>query len=162
MLGEEKVLITPFVPVPALSASKVHTGVTKKRTERRLPLPFRIRLAHVLPFLFILSSDALTAQHAGNSNPFYQQMRALLPGGEVILVDNFELKRDAATFTFRRGDFAFFGEVNGKVTGAVFKGDGHFHLVPPTAEERHNLAILNHSEVFDEDFDQVVLRFTDS
>jgi len=52
--------------------------------------------------------------------------------------------------------------VNGKVTGAVFKGAGHFHLVPPTAEERHNLAILSHSEVFDDDFDQVVLRFTDS
>ncbi len=125
-------------------------------------MPFRIRPSNLLPLLFFLSSDALTAQHAANSNPFYQQMRALLPGGEVILVDNLELKRDAAIFTFRRGDFAFFGEVNGKVTGAVFKGDGHFHLVPPAAEERHNLAILNHSEVFDEDFDQVVLRFTDS
>ncbi len=105
---------------------------------------------------------AIIAQHTGNSNPFYQQLRALLPGGEVIQVSNLELHRDAATFTFRRGDFAFYGEVNGKVTGAVFKGDGHFHLTPPTAEERHNLMIVNHSEEFDEDFDQVVLRFTDA
>jgi Peptidase family M1 domain len=104
----------------------------------------------------------LPAQHPANTNPYYQQMRALLPGGEVIQVNNFELRRDAAIFTFSQGQFAFFGEVNGKVTGAVFKGVGHLLLTPPTAEEKHNLAILNHSEVFDEDFDQVVLRFTDS
>ena len=102
------------------------------------------------------------AQHPGNSNTYYQQLRSLLPGGEVIVVNNLELHRDAATFTFRRGDFAFFGEVNGKVTGAVFKGDGHLHVTPPTAEERHNLSVTNHTEAFDEDFDQVVLRFTDA
>ena len=39
---------------------------------------------------------------------------------------------------------------------------GHLELTPPTPEEKHNLAILSHSEVFNEDFDQVVLRFTDS
>ncbi len=52
--------------------------------------------------------------------------------------------------------------MNGKVTGAVFKGDGNLHITPPTAEERHSLMILNKSEEFDEDFDQVVLRFTDA
>jgi hypothetical protein len=104
----------------------------------------------------------LTAQHPANTNPFYQQLRALLPGGEVIAVKDLELRRDAATFTFRSGDIAFYGQVNGKVTGAVFKGVGHFHLTPPTAQERHNLAITTHSEEFDEDFDQVVFRFTDA
>ena len=112
--------------------------------------------------LLLVGIPELNAQRPANSNAFYQQLRGLLPGGEVVTVNNFELHRDAATFTFRRGDFAFYGEVNGKITGAVFKGDGHFRLEPPTPEERHNLAILNHSEVFDEDFDQVVLRFTDS
>ncbi len=104
---------------------------------------------------------SLHAQHPGNSNAAYQQLRGLLPGGEVIAVKNLELKRDAATFTLRSGNIAFYGQVNGKVTGAVFKGDGHFHLKPPSAEERHNLAITNHNEEFDEDFDQVVFRFTD-
>ena len=89
-------------------------------------------------------------------------MRNLMPGGEVVTVNELTLHRDAATFTFHRGDFALYPEINGKITGAVFKGQGHFHLEPPTAEERHNLSITNHSEVFDEDFDQVILRFTDS
>jgi hypothetical protein len=104
----------------------------------------------------------MNAQHSANSNAAYQQLRGLLPGSEVITVSNLELRRDAATFTFRSGSFAFYGEVNGKVTGAVFKGDGHLHVTPPSAQERHNLSIVNHAEEFDEDFDKVVLRFTDS
>ena len=102
------------------------------------------------------------AQKAGNSNAAYQQLRGLLPGGEAITVKNLELKRDAATMTFRAGSIAFYGQVNGKVTGAVFNGDGHFHLTPPNVQERHNLSIMTHSEEFDEDFDHVVLRFTDA
>jgi hypothetical protein len=102
------------------------------------------------------------AQRAANSSPFYQQLRTLLPAGDVIQVDNLEIHRDAAVLSFAHGDFAFYGEVNGKVTGAVFRGSGHLHLVPPTEEEKRNLEILTHSEVIDEDFDQVVLRFTDS
>lgn len=123
------------------------------------------RVRASLAFLVLLLSPCfavLRAQHPGNTNTYYQQLRGLLPGGEVIVVNNLELRRDAAIFTFRRGNFAFFGEVNGKVTGAVFKGDGHLHITPPTAEERHNLSVVNHAEEFDEDFDQLVLRFTDA
>ena len=113
--------------------------------------------------VFLLASRAavLDAQRAGNGNAFYSQLRNLLPGGEVLAVSNLELHRDAATFTFRHGNFAFYGEVNGKVTGAVFKGEGHLHIAPPTAEERHNLQVTTHTDQFDEDFDQAVLRFTD-
>lgn len=105
--------------------------------------------------------SAVPAQQTPNSNALYQQLRNLLPGGEIVTVKDFELKRDAATFTFHEGSFAFYGQVNGKVTGAVFRGEGHLHLTPPTAEERHNLAIAARSETFDEDFDAAVLRFTD-
>jgi hypothetical protein len=115
----------------------------------------------VLPFLFSWEAISL-AQHPANSNAVYQQLRGLLPGGDVIAVNNLELRRDAGVFTFGHGSFAFFGEVNGKVTGAVFKGEGHFRLTPPTTQERHNLSILNHSEEFDENFDHAVLRFTDA
>src|SRR3984957_13826870 len=126
-------------------------------------MPVRSRLFSLaLIFLLFGCLGTLPAQRAANANATYQQLRGLLPGGEVITVKDFELKRDAATFTFSSGSFAFYGQVNGKVTGAVFKGQGHLHITPPSAEERHNLSILNHTEEFDEDFDQVVLRFTDS
>ncbi len=108
-----------------------------------------------------LGNAFLCAQRPPNANAYYQQLRNLLPGGEVISVHHLELKRDAAVFTFESGDISFYGEVNGKVTGAVFHGQGHLHLTPPTQQERHNLRILSHAEEFDEDFDQAVLRFTD-
>jgi hypothetical protein len=129
---------------------------------RSTSLPLRLRISFLLSvLLFANCFGILRAQHAGNSNANYQQLRSLMPGDDVITVNNLELRRDAATFTFRSGSFAFYGQVNGKVTGAVFKGDGHLHITPPTPQERHNLAILFKSEEFDEDFDQVVLRFTD-
>ena len=111
-------------------------------------------------FVSTLGSAPLWSQRPPNANAYYQQLRNLLPGGEVISVHHLELKRDAAVFTFD-GDIGFYGEVNGKVTGAAFRGQGHLHLTPPTLEERHNLRILSHAEEFDEDFDQAVLRFTD-
>jgi hypothetical protein len=104
----------------------------------------------------------LPAQHAANANAYYQQLRGLLPGGDVITVKDLTLNRDAAVFSFRSGSFAFYGEVNGKITGAVFEGAGHLHITPPSQEERHNLSLQMHTEEFDEDFDQVVLRFTDA
>jgi peptidase M1-like protein len=119
--------------------------------------------AGALPALLLFLGPTLfQAQQQANSNAFYRQLRGLLPGGEVIKVSNLEVDRDAAKFTFRSGSFDFYGEVNGKVTGAVFRGDGHLHITPPTAEERHNLSVTLHTEEFDEDFDQAVFRFTDA
>ena len=109
-------------------------------------MKFRVRPSF---FVLLLVSAAcigpLSAQRAPNANAYYQQLRSLLPGGEVITVKDFVLKRDAATFTFRSGSVAFYGQVNGKVTGAVFRGEGHLHITPPTPEERHNLSIFTHT-----------------
>ena len=124
-------------------------------------MSIRIRAFSLCLFL-VTCCAGLQAQHSANSNAAYQQLRGLLPGKDVITVSNLELRRDAATFSFNQGSIAFYGQVNGKETGAVFKGSGHIHITPPTAEERHNLHILTHGEAFDEDFDEVVLRFTDS
>ena len=121
-----------------------------------------VRALFISLAIFLFGCGAgLIAQRPPNANATYQQLRSLLPGADVITINNLEVHRDAATFTFRRGDFAFFGDVNGKTTGAVFLGDGHLHITPPTAEERHNLAIVNKTEEFDEDFNQAVIRFTD-
>ncbi len=120
------------------------------------------RFAKLFCVLIFASCGRIShAQHSPNSNAVYQQLRGLTPGGDVITVSNLMLHRDAATFTFSSGSFAFYSEVNGKVTGAVFKGGGHLHVTPPSVQERHNLSISAHTEEFDEDFDQVVLRFTD-
>jgi hypothetical protein len=124
-------------------------------------MPIRSRALSIC-LLLVICCTGMHAQHSANANVIYQQLRGLLPGSDVITVNNLEIRRDAATFTLRNGNIAFFPEVNGKVTGAVFKGYGHIHITPPTAVERHNLTYFNHEQEFDEDFDEAVLRFTDS
>jgi len=126
-------------------------------------MPACVRLSSSLALLLLAGClGLLPAQHPANANAFYQQLRGLLPGGEVITVKDLVIHRDAATFTFSSGSFAFYGQVNGKITGAVFIGQGHLRMIPPNDEESRNLFIQMHTEVVNEDFDHAVFRFTDS
>ena len=111
--------------------------------------------------MIALNSTTVFAASTPNANAAYRQLRNLLPSGSAIPISNVVLRRDAATFTLTQGELEFFGEVNGKVTGAVFQGKGHLHLTPPTAIERHNMEILTKRPEFDEDISQVVFRFSD-
>ena len=123
-----------------------------------------LRNRALIPAIVLLLSAVpglLLAQQPANANDKYQQLRRLLPIGEVLAVRPLELRRDAAAFTLNGGNVAFYTEVNGKETGAIYRGSGHVHITPPTTQERHNLSILTRSEELDEDFDELVMRFTD-
>ncbi len=112
----------------------------------------------------VLASDAAYAQNAApaaGSDPTYQALRNLGLSGEGVSVNNLELKRDVGTFHLRSGTVCFVAPVAGKVTGAVFAGDGNFTLEPP-ASERAMLKLLTKEDEFSENFSQMVLRFTDS
>jgi hypothetical protein len=116
--------------------------------------------------LFVLLTPHAFAQKAPamapNSDPTYQQLRNLALGGEAVAVNNFALKRDAGTFHLRAGTVCFAAAVQGKVTGAVFVGDGNFILTPPIASEVRSLSYLTREEEFSEKFSELVLRFTDA
>jgi len=107
-------------------------------------------------------SFAQNAAPAANSDPNYQALRNLTLSGEAVSVTNFELKRDAGTFHLHSGTVCFAAPVNGKVTAAVFAGDGNFVLTPPTDTEKKSLKLLTKENEFSENFNQMVLRFTDS
>ena len=102
------------------------------------------------------------APSAANSDPTYQQLRNLGLGGEAVAVGNLTLKRDAATFHLRSGVVCFVAPVQGKVTGAVFVGDGNMILDAPLAIERNSLKLLTKDEEFSETFSHAVFRFTDA
>jgi Peptidase family M1 domain len=123
----------------------------------------RVRDCFVLPVLaLVFPALCVCQQKSPNSNATYEQLRRLLPGGPNLVVQEFVLKRDAATFTFHSGSFALYGEVNGKITGAAFRGSGSLHLVPPTGEEKHSLSLLTKQPEIDETFSSAVFRFTDA
>ena len=95
------------------------------------------KTASSIAIALLLSCATLSGQAAipgPNSDPTYQALRNISLGGEAISLSNFDLKRDAATFHLRSGTVCFVTAVNGKVTGAVFVGDGNFVLSPPTSE----------------------------
>jgi hypothetical protein len=127
-----------------------------------------VRLFFLLLVGFRLATVPAWAQNAPasappgpNADPTYQALRNLTLGSEAVSVTNFELKRDAGTFHLRSGTVCFAAPVNGKITGAVFTGDGNFILDPPSDGERKSLKLLTKESEFSETFSQMVLRFTD-
>jgi hypothetical protein len=101
-----------------------------------------------------------------NEDPVYRQLRQQAESaqdfaGEYAAVNNLVLKRDAATFTLRSGEVYFLPPVEGRVTGAVFVGDGEFSLTPPIDCEKHSLSLFTGEPSITEQFTKLTLRFTD-
>ncbi len=114
--------------------------------------------------LTVCSAAQPQADSAGGANtyPEYVQLRniGLAPG--AYEVHELVLKRDAATFTLHSGKVCFLAPVDGKVTGALFVGNGSFVLEPPIAVEKRALAMLTKGDTnFNESFGELLLRFTD-
>jgi Peptidase family M1 domain len=109
----------------------------------------------------MLRLSAACAQSPVNSDPAYSALRNLTLGPEAVTLTNYDLKRDAGTFRFRSGTVCFVAPVDGKVTGAVFVGDGMFLLDPPNEAERKSLSYLSKQDEFNEHFERMLLRFTD-
>ena len=102
----------------------------------------------------------------GNVDPVYQNLRQLGRGdqdfaGEYAVVNNLQLKRDAAVFTLKSGELYFITPVEGKVTAAVFMGDGELSLTPPVEVEKNSLKIFTGEGSITEPFTKLILRFSD-
>lgn len=87
-----------------------------------------------------LEAQVKVISQKGNQDPVYQQLRQLGKSdqdfaGPSAVVNNLTLQRDVATFTLRSGEVYFAAPVEGRVTGAVFIGDGELALTPPTDTE---------------------------
>jgi hypothetical protein len=96
-----------------------------------------------------------------NANGAYQALRSRGPSGQSFKVKDLTLKRDAGELRLTDGTVTLYGEVNGRITGAVFQGQGVLHVEPPSAMERHQLKIVMNTEVLDQPFTTAVLAFTD-
>jgi hypothetical protein len=107
-----------------------------------------------------------TVAQKGNLDPVYQSLRQLGRGeqdfaGEYAVVNNLQLKRDAANFTLKSGELYFITPVESRVTAAVFIGDGELSLTPPIEVEKNSLKIFTGEGSITEPFTRLVLRFSD-
>jgi hypothetical protein len=132
------------------------------------PRPFLLYLAAAacLSPRCLAQSAAPVIEPSGSARPAniegtYAALRSALPSGDGLAVKDFTLERDGAAFHFDQGSFYLYGPVNGRVTGAVFLGKGHFELAPTEATEQRSLALLTKNGVMAQDFSTLVLRFSD-
>jgi hypothetical protein len=123
---------------------------------RRLLLPLLLLSA-------LFTAPAVLAQETAGTTEknLYTQIKAFSLGGGSATVNGLVLKRDRAQMTFT-GTFYFAAPVDGRVTGAVFIGDGQFSApLPPGIFEKENLKRLLNADSVESDFRTAVLRFSD-
>jgi hypothetical protein len=112
-----------------------------------------------------VEAQVKVATQKGNQDPIYQSLRQLGKGddfaGNYAVVNNLQLKRDAANFNLKSGELYFVTPVEGRVTAAVFLGDGEMTLVPPTDVEKNSIKLFTGEGGITESFNRLVLRFTD-
>jgi hypothetical protein len=116
----------------------------------------------LLSISFLLTAIQLPAQQSAvfENRALYDALKKFDLKGKIS-VSNLALKRDRAEMTFT-GDFYFAAPVNGKITGAVFIGNGTFKApAPPIQFEKENLVRFLNTDIAESDFQTAVLRFSD-
>lgn len=129
-----------------------------------MPKSIQVSIKASLAILFlVLSVDFASAQEnlSARGKSVYEQIKAFKLSGDAETVTGLQLKRDRAEMTFD-GTFYFTGEVEGKITGAVFIGQGKFRTeIPDNVFEKENVRRMLGADVIESDFKSAVLRFSD-
>ena len=94
-----------------------------------------------------------------NSDGVYRQLRDVA-SGETYHCENFTFPLDVGTFELKSGTITFLQPVNGLETGAIFVGHGHFSLKPLGHLDINEMVRRTGSTTAEEDFSEVVFRFT--
>src|ERR1700687_3545515 len=94
-----------------------------------------------------------------NSDAVYRQLRN--DGlGDTFRCENFTLAMDVGNFELKSGTITFLGMVSKFQTGAVLFGQGHFTLKPVPTLDTNEMVRRAGSPTAEEDFTQVVFRFS--
>jgi hypothetical protein len=93
-----------------------------------------------------------------NTDPVYHQLRTVAIG-DTFRLDGFSLTEDVATFQFTKGTLTLLSPIEGVVTGAIFVGEGHFHLKPFLRIDTADLKRRTGADEFDDDFGAIIFRF---
>ena len=125
----------------------------------------RLSLPTLATLLFLIGVSVAFGQSETpplNARDIYSQIKAFPLSGGKVEASNLVLKRDRVTMTFN-GTFYFSAPINGKVTGAVFIGQGTFQAdVPPSNFEKSNVKRLLNADLVASDFRTAVMRFSDN
>jgi len=131
-------------------------------TGKALALLLSLTLAGGLPLLAQTAPAALPEPAPGPATALYRQLRSVgLDEQRVYNVRDAALDRSGLHLSFNEGTLAFTHSVEGRITGAVFEGEGEVLLIPYDRAERGSLALYIGSPVLTEKFSTAYLRFND-
>ena len=94
-----------------------------------------------------------------NSDAVYRQLRDV-GLGDTYRCERFTLAMDVGTFELKSGTITLLGLVNNTETGAIFIGQGHFTLKPFMHIDTQEMVRRSGNPTAEEDFTEVVFRFT--
>ena len=98
---------------------------------------------------------------SANSDPVYRQLRDI-GFGNSYHCEKFTLPMDVGTFELKSGTITVLSPINRFITGAIFTGQGHFTLKPQLPSDVQELKRRAGVETAEEDFTEVVFRFSGS
>jgi Peptidase family M1 domain len=145
--------------------------VRAPRTENReLPMkPALLRRRWMIVLAPCLAAAAVWAQPAQpgpdcprTTSALYERIRSVgLDPQRVYHVRDAAIDRPNLHFDFEDGTLAFTEDVCGRITGALFEGEGEVRLRPPNRVERGSLALFTGMAILEEQFSSAYLRFND-
>ncbi len=131
-------------------------------TGKALARLLQLALAGVLTLHAQTAPAALPQPAPGPATALYRQLRSVgLDPERVFDVRDAALDRSGVHLSFNEGTLAFTHSVEGRITGAVFEGEGEVLLIPYDRAERGSLALHVGSPVLTEKFSTAYLRFND-
>src|SRR5262249_237884 len=114
----------------------------------------------LLGLLIALSVTTSIAEPAETDEILAQLSKIRLDKKQIYSIRDITIRRYTASISFNRGTIAFLEPVRGKITGAVFIGNGEIVAIPPDAVEKQQLSKFTKSPVLNEPFAAAFFRFT--
>jgi hypothetical protein len=116
-----------------------------------------------------LLAPALRAQSASppadcpqSSSGLYSRIGSVgIDPARLYRVRDAAITRPNLNLTFESGTLAFTEDICGRITGALFEGDGEILLRPPNRVERGSMALFTGMAILEEEFSSAYLRFND-
>jgi len=123
------------------------------------------RVSLLLPFAFLVFVSSSTAQTPaiGTATVVWNALASpTMDPTKSARVENVEVVRDRVHITLKDGTIQFTQAVNGKITGASFRGTGFLHLVPPNPIEAQQLQLFTKQDTLGVSFSDATFSFTDA